>query len=261
MAEETLGQPYPLGNNRGLGPHQGLAIPVGMTLISWNAVVAGIVVGFAIQVLLMLPGLALAFGSIDPLLEARPFAGLPLGVALWWAITSLVSIFMGAWVAGRLAGFSRRFTGALHGVLTWGLATLLAMVLMGSALGAAMDSLDAERVLEPSREGLPGQPGHAADSAYRQAAINLLAARTGMGRAQVENVVDKWIRSKEQAKEGTGKKPAVPGLSVERLGGFMAEKAAQASLLSFLVLLLGGLCGSLGGMVGASATKENDAGP
>ena len=47
----------------------------------------------------------------------------------------LISLFAGGWVAGRLAEIPRAIDSLLHGVLTWGLATLLLFYLLTTTIG------------------------------------------------------------------------------------------------------------------------------
>lgn len=89
-----------------------------MKRISWSAVFAGVLVAIVVQMLLTLLGLGIGLGTIDPLEERSPMAGLGTGSAIWYIISSLLSLFVGGWIAGRLASAPRLFDGVIHGVLT-----------------------------------------------------------------------------------------------------------------------------------------------
>jgi ElaB/YqjD/DUF883 family membrane-anchored ribosome-binding protein len=104
--------------------------------ISWAAVFAGVVVVLLSQTLFSLLGLAIGASTVDPLREQNPFGGLGVGAALWLVVSTLLSLYFGGWVAGRLAGIPDVIDGMLHGVLTCGLATLLTVYLVSSAVGA-----------------------------------------------------------------------------------------------------------------------------
>src|SRR5205807_9503478 len=54
---------------------------------------------------------------------------------LWWVISSCLAFFVGGYVAALLAGVGVRVDGLLHGLLTWGVATLLTIYLLTSAIG------------------------------------------------------------------------------------------------------------------------------
>lgn len=112
--------------------------PAAVRRISWGAIIAGIVVVLVLQLLLSLLGLAIGTATIDP---AAGGSGTPeastLGITggIWWVVSTAISIFAGAWVAGRLAGMPTRTDGMLHGVVTWAAATLLAFYLLTSTIG------------------------------------------------------------------------------------------------------------------------------
>lgn len=110
-------------------------LPSALRRISWGSVFAGLIVAIMVSLVLALLGMAIGLGTVDPQQEANPFSGLGLGAAIWWVASSLIALFLGGWVAARMAGVPRGFDGAVHGVLTWGLATLVTFFLIGSALG------------------------------------------------------------------------------------------------------------------------------
>ncbi|AUD05914.1 YrzE family protein [Spirosoma pollinicola] len=107
-----------------------------MKRISWSAIFAGVLVAIVTQMLLTLLGLGIGLGTVDPLEERNPVAGLGIGSAIWYIISSLLSLFVGGWVAGRLASAPRLFDGIIHGVLTWCLVTLLTIYFLTTTLGS-----------------------------------------------------------------------------------------------------------------------------
>ena len=107
-----------------------------MKRISWSAVFAGVLVAIVTQMLLTLLGLGIGLGTIDAVEERNPAAGLGTGSAIWYIISSLLSLFLGGWVAGRLASAPRLFDGVIHGVLTWCLTTLLTIYFLTTTIGS-----------------------------------------------------------------------------------------------------------------------------
>lgn len=104
--------------------------------ISWGAIAAGVVVVLVVQMALMLLGLAIGTATIDPAMADTPAASsLGIGGGIWWIAATAVSVFAGAWVAGRLAGMPSTTDGMLHGVVTWAVATLFAIYLLSTAIG------------------------------------------------------------------------------------------------------------------------------
>lgn len=101
--------------------------------ISWGAIFAGLVVATALQVVLSLLGAAIGLAALDPGSSAKSFG---IGTAIWTLLTALVSLFLAGSTTGRLAGRLERRDGFLHGVVLWGLSTLLAVWLISRGLGA-----------------------------------------------------------------------------------------------------------------------------
>ncbi|HWX00691.1 YrzE family protein [Collimonas sp.] len=96
--------------------------------ISWSAVLAGFFLSLVIYLLLTVLGTAIGAGAVDPLGEQNPLAGAGLGVGIWLAVSTLVSLFFGAFISGRAAPRQ----GALHGLLTWALMTVAGTWLLAS---------------------------------------------------------------------------------------------------------------------------------
>ena len=55
---------------------------------------------------------------------------------MWWLASTAIAVFVGAWVAGRLAGMPTKTDGMLHGIVTWAAATLLGLYLLTSTVGS-----------------------------------------------------------------------------------------------------------------------------
>lgn len=106
-----------------------------MKRISWGAVFAGLVAALVIQLVLGVIGLSIGASTLEPTQEAAPASGLGLGTGIWLAVSSLVALFAGGWVAGHMAGVPKREDSAMHGFLAWGLATLATTFLVSSAIG------------------------------------------------------------------------------------------------------------------------------
>ncbi|WP_316739184.1 hypothetical protein [Pedobacter aquatilis] len=103
--------------------------------LSWGAIIAGVLIAIAVQLLLSFLGLGIGFGSINPLDEAKPFSGLGMGALVWWIVSMLISVFSGGWVAGWFSSHVQRTDLVLHGLLTWCLLTFLNMYLITSSVG------------------------------------------------------------------------------------------------------------------------------
>ncbi len=104
--------------------------------ISWSAILAGVTVAVAAQLVLSLLGAGIGFGLVDPLAGDTPSAGsFGIGAGLWWLVSNLLALAAGGYTAAWLAGNTLRFDGMLHGVVTWGVTLLLTFYLLTTALG------------------------------------------------------------------------------------------------------------------------------
>lgn len=110
-----------------------VATPSRLTRISWGSVIAGVVIAIIIQVTLNMLGLAIGAGVLEPG-EVQPNIGPAFGTGLviWLSATTLLSIFAGGYVTSRLAGNPDTTDGMIHGLLTWGVGTLVALFLLSS---------------------------------------------------------------------------------------------------------------------------------
>jgi hypothetical protein len=104
--------------------------------ISWAAIVGGVILVIAIQLLLSLLGAGVGLGTVNTNAGSTPNASsLGIGAGVWWVVSSCIALFLGGYVAAWFAGIENRFDGALHGLVTWGIATLVTFWLLTSAIG------------------------------------------------------------------------------------------------------------------------------
>jgi hypothetical protein len=107
--------------------------------ISWAAIFGGVIVVVAIQLLLSLLGAGIGLGTVDTNAGSTPTpSSLGIGAGLWWVVSSCLALFAGGYVTAWLAGIETRFDGMLHGLVTWGIATLLIFWLLTSAIGGVV---------------------------------------------------------------------------------------------------------------------------
>lgn len=104
-------------------------VGVGLPRISWGAVFAGLVVSLSIGWLLHLLGLALGVSIADAADSYGMQSGVAVGATIWIILSWAVSLFIGALVTARLAGRIDDFSGMLHGLTLWGVATLATLVM------------------------------------------------------------------------------------------------------------------------------------
>ena len=112
----------------------------GRSHIQWGAIVAGLAVGLAVQMLFTLLGLAIGAWSID-LREAEPTGGIPLATGLWTGMSMLMSAFVGGFAASRLSGAYSRTDGLYHGAVLWGVTSVVFAWLGTTALSFMIGGL------------------------------------------------------------------------------------------------------------------------
>ena len=110
--------------------------------LSWGAIFAGFVVATALQMVFSTLGAAIGLTAFDPG-QGDSARALGMGVIIWFAITAIVSMYVGGLTTGRMAGILTRGDGMVHGVVMWSLSLLLALYMasvgMGRVLGGAVD--------------------------------------------------------------------------------------------------------------------------
>lgn len=152
--------------------------------ISWSAIFGGVLIAIVTQLLLSLLGLGIGLGTIDPVEEQNPTAGLGVGSAIWYIISSLASLFVGGWVAGRLASTPRLFDGIVHGVLTWCLVTLLTIYFLTTTIGSILGGVG--RLVGGVVKTAGSAVGSAASSAGLGQTIKGQLAQNGVDTSQLD---------------------------------------------------------------------------
>lgn len=102
--------------------------------ISWPAIFAGVILVLAVNLLLNILGIGIGASAVTPMQE-NATSGIGTGALIWLVVTTLIALFIGGWAAGKLAGTPSRFDSAMHGLITWGLSSLVIVYLVASAAG------------------------------------------------------------------------------------------------------------------------------
>lgn len=247
-----------------------------MPYISWGAVFGGLAAGMASFFLLALFGIAAGITAIDPQ-AAEPVGGVPMFAGIWTGISMLAGSFIGAYVAARMSGMSRRTDGLLHGFVAWGVTTLFFVYLVttgigsllggtfavlgqgvqaaAGAAGSAAGSPGIQQQIEQLVTGSPGvqisgeslsnlqQQMQAGD---REGAIGVLVGEMGFTRDRAETVVDQGMRIMGSAQQVEGEEVAATAVAgVSRASWFLFGGV----LLSLAVALGGGYLGAKAIMV------------
>lgn len=216
-----------------------VTVPV-VRRISWGAVIAGVVMALVVQVLLAMLGTGIGLSTMDPATGGSPDAQtLGMGAGIWWALSMLIATFIGGWVAGHMAGLPAAADGRLHGLLVWGLSTLLMLYLLtstvGGVIGGAFNLMGtaANTAAQSASNATPGVLGGIVEQAKgvaRDAGVNVDAQRPG----QVLNEAQK-AEAAQRAREAADT---------------AASAGARAGLWGFVALLLGAIAAAWGGAAG-----------
>lgn len=212
------------------------AFPGAIRRISWGAVIAGTVIALVVQLMLSLLGIGIGATQVDPggaAGQAVP-EGLGIGAAIWWILSVLISLFIGGWVAGYLAGMPERADGLMHGLVTWGLATIVSLWLLTTTVGAV--ATGAWNVIEGGLSAMDGQ----------QTAVSQPGAQPG---AQQQPGVAEQLQQQAQDVMAEGQQPGQQ--QGEQTAEQAADAVAQAGIWAFVAMLLGALAAGFGGLAGA----------
>ena len=164
MARPVTSAPPPGGVSETVvvetGPPSG-GVGERMRRVSWGAIFAGTAIAMALMVFFTTLGLGIGAASVDPLYDQNPLSGLGVGGAIYIVVTQLISLFVGGYVASRLAGVPREQPALIHGAGVWAVSTLvlawLAMSGAGAVFGAAGTILSnsAQAAVSAGRAVLP----------------------------------------------------------------------------------------------------------
>ncbi|MHB9029144.1 MAG: hypothetical protein ACYC9O_10265 [Candidatus Latescibacterota bacterium] len=186
-----------------------------MKRVSWGSIFAGAFIGLATLLTLALLGMALGLSSVRP--TTAGVGDISTGAAIWWVISFLVSLFIGGWVAGRLAGVPSRLIGALHGVATWGLSSVIMIyllattvgVLLGGTFGVLQSAVagTAPEALQAARErGISGMMNQQQTQRNQQQIERSQQQRSEMQKN--ENVTEAWSEIRDEVSETFRDQPA-----------------------------------------------------
>ncbi len=106
--------------------------------IAWGAVFAGALLALMVMMLINLLLLGFGAAAVDPAQEQDPLSGIGMGSAIGLIVSNLIALFVGGWVAGRLANKPNTTEGILHGLLTWSVLTVASFMLLTSVLGTVV---------------------------------------------------------------------------------------------------------------------------
>lgn len=199
--------------------------------LSWGAIFAGFIAATVLQMVLSTLGVAIGLAAFDPG-QGDSARELGIGTAVWFALTAIISMFVGGLTTGRLAGVLTRGDGRLHGVIMWSLSTLLALYFasagLGRVLGGAVSLVTSTTsAVAGAAVGAAGQIGSTAidqgggiDFQQLQREIETTLEQTGNPALQPDT-----LQEQVAATRGT----ATTGVSNQQLAQELTERVRQTA--------------------------------
>jgi hypothetical protein len=203
--------------------------------ISWGAIFAGCFISLVAYLVLSVLGTAIGASAIDPLGDANPLSGFGKGTGIWLGVTTLVSILIGAFIAGRSAPGQ----GGLHGVLSWSLTTLITTYLVASLAsgiaGAATGAVG--KGLSLAGDGVAAAAPHIAsgvkdelqkngisfDSSDLQNQLDTLLRQTGKPELDPSNLKATAQQATDDGKQTAQQTAATPQQTDQQLSDWFAR--------------------------------------
>lgn len=244
------------------------------TSISWRAVFAGVFVTFLCYMILMSLGLAVGGAGLRGVIQGGGSEALPIGAAIWMVLATLISLFVGCYLASRVSGMIAPRVGGVQGLVISALFFIFLLSQVGATLGAlgrgiggaigaagsAVSDLSGnpqvQDVVESALGGLnlKSPPDVVAKGiatrlvrGNNDAARNYLASQAGISSAQADARIAQ-IRTQLES-------------TLKEVGGTVASALSIAGWSLFGALVLGSLAANLGGVAGARRNLTVDVVP
>jgi hypothetical protein len=89
--------------------------------LRWGAVFAGLAVGIATNIVLLLVGVAAGLAAIE-VADGAGEGTVTIAAGIWHTLSMMAAALAGGYVAARASGLRRTADGMLHGAVAWGVA-------------------------------------------------------------------------------------------------------------------------------------------
>ncbi|UJR83789.1 hypothetical protein [Sandaracinus amylolyticus] len=126
-----------------------------LTTINWRAILGGVVVALAVQILLTTLGLAIGATTVGASTDAGTARDAGIGVGIWYLVSNLISVFCGGLVAGISARETTRTLGAIEGMVVWALSLLLFIMFVTGGVQSLIGQASGMIMSEPSGMQMP----------------------------------------------------------------------------------------------------------
>jgi hypothetical protein len=208
--------------------------------ISWGAVFAGVVLSLVTVMILNLLGAGIGASALAPLKYQNPLHGFGYATGAWLLIVSVIAIVIGSYLAGRCAPV----LGWLHGILAWGVMTILVVYVAFSLAGSALNA--AGNVAAVSANAAGQMAGAAANGAAANGDVN-----SGMVQSNAQSLANAASQQLQQH----GIDPNAPlqpqaDAQLRVSADAAARNVARATWWGFALLVLGAIISAAAGNLG-----------
>ena len=251
-------------------PHEGVKLKNSLraglfTTICWSAVLAGVAIAVSVQLVLMMLGVASGVALTNLVIGET----LGYGALMWTSVSMLIAAFVGAYVAGRMSSLRRKIDGVLHGVISWAVTILLALVLATTTGGSLISGLVSNViqggiVVAPSGANVASllnrQLGPNMESASlrvlqeyilsgrRDQAIDYLNSTMNVQRERAVGIVDQALILSGSPQQASSEGRAAEARAIKNFH--------TASWTSFVAMLLAVVLSCLGGALGTLGSQR-----
>jgi len=210
--------------------------------LRWGAVFAGLAVGIATNIVLLLIGVAAGLAAIE-VGEGASEGAVTIAAGIWHTLSMMLGSLAGGYVAARASGLRRTADGVLHGVVAWGVTMVLSLLLATAVTGVQLGGI--------MPEGTSGAPAASAevmrsiDAGQREAAVATLQQRLGLSTDQANRIVDQALilAGREEQASAQGRTETEQAL---RTAAAASGWLSAAIVLSLLAAIGGGALGARG---------------
>lgn len=266
--------------------------------VSWGAIFAGTVAALVVQLTLSILGIGIGLAGINPASSgAQDAASLSLAAGIWWIVSGIIASLAGGYVAGRFCDRRATSKAGYHGLMSWGLTTLVVVFLLSSAVGgvvsgafgamtsmlggagravggavqAAAPSLpqagdmmpDIERQIKSSGQD-PAQLRDTAVNAVRAALTGdkaqqqQAADRAAEALAQAQGIpVDQAKAQVQRYQQQYVQALADTKVKAAEIAKATAKAGSRGALIAFFALVLGAIAAGYGGRFGAARSLRD----
>jgi hypothetical protein len=155
-------------------------------------------------------------------------------------------LFAGGWVAAHLAGAPDKTDASLHGLLTWGLATIVTAYLVASLVGAALGG--GGKLLGTAATAGAGASAPVADAVRRQVPSDLSVDNLkNQARQRLAQGANPGAAPADPSAPPTEEQKAQAEAKARQVADEAAKRGSQAALALLLAMVVGAIAATFGG--------------